>query len=187
MPVEYSQVELLAKRLGGYLGATLALELSFRDLKALREAVAPFEREEGLIEQRARSVEDVASAGDRYLAVHNDEGRRQVVFELAAALSAIPAFEDAIGELAAVPFEGDLSWLEARLKTYHPDPKGRDGAKGAATILAELIVLDVEGSALGLGVAEEEDLEDAIERARKALDKAVRKVFEDVQTGENEA
>lgn len=182
-PHELTEAERLARRLGSYLCATIGLGIDDGFARTLRDAIAPFEREELPHERRAWVVQAVARAGDDYLHAASEEGRRLVVLGLARTLeSCEEALEGAFGELDRVPVEADLGWLEERLRAYDSNPRGKPGKMGAEAILARIIALDVESSVLGLSPAEEEDAEDAIERIRKALAKAVQKSTGDAQT-----
>ncbi len=187
---DYTESERLALTLAKYVGLILNFGPSLEDLKNLRDAVAMFEREPSLRQQRYLAVREVAFGAEKYLRCANDEGRLEALVGVATNLSSLSRpvdeefspFDELFGELNMVPLDpAPLRGLETLLKAYDPAPRGKAGKMGPETILAKLIVNDLDAQgAFGLAAKPSESDDDAVERIRQALVNAVEESFRQV-------
>jgi hypothetical protein len=183
-----------------YLAVTFGDEVQAEGVERIKEWAEKLRVAATLQRRRARCVEAVHRWGGK---VRSDPERRLAHAEaLVDALKAIGAEPD---ELRVNPddpedegviermrkacpwaeaWRGELDDVAAKLDAYDAASRGKDGAKGASRILAEMIFDG--GPFLGLAAKAGDDEEDAIEDMRKALDKAVRaRPARRSNTGEN--
>lgn len=165
-----------------HLAATFGGDVQAEGVERVKGWAETLRKDAGLYLRRARCIDAVHQWGSK---VRSDPEHKLV--HAAGLIDSLQAFGAEAEELRVNPnapkdkktmervrkacpwaeaWRGELQDVAARLNAYDPSPSGKEGAKGAASILAAMIVDG--GSFLGLSA------EDAIDDIRKALDKAVR-------------
>lgn len=168
---EWTESERLAMRIAGQLAQAFRGGEPAGWAPMLRRALAAF-GPAGVEQQRYWAARSIAELGSRWAGLEADSEARERA--LGQCFSDLEFCDTAFAVLREA---GPRTTFLDLLRAYDPSPRGKRGKKGAAAILAELIVQ--EGLNV-LGLADEgidDDDTDAAERLRKRIDADVRDYF----------